>query len=85
MEDKFVSRSRSTMLTNLPTFRFDSSLQKRKKQENKISVSSLNFSLRNLKMKTLIGDVANTDFDTQKLFHCAERKAFAYGTWTRCF
>ena len=32
IEDKFVSRSRGTILKNLPTFRFDCSPQKRMKQ-----------------------------------------------------
>ena len=38
-EDKFASRSRSTLLTNLPTLRFDSSLQKRMKQLSKLPVN----------------------------------------------
>ena len=28
---------------------------------------------------------SNYPFRHAKIFHCAERKAFSYGTWTRCF
>ena len=38
---QFVSRSRSTILTNLPKFRFDCSLQKRMKQWIKLTMSTI--------------------------------------------
>ena len=41
IEDKFVPRSRKTRLTNLPTFRFDSSLQRRMKHWNKLPTSTI--------------------------------------------
>ena len=28
---------------------------------------------------------SNNPFRHAKTLHCAEKKAFAYGTWTRCF
>ena len=35
--------------------------------------------------RILTGIVAIIRIDTKKTYHCAERKAYAYGTWTLVF
>ena len=60
IEDKFGSRSRSTMLTNLPTLRFDSSLQKR--MEAMKQVDYVNYTLNNFKeLSQILGEFMSVE------------------------
>ena len=40
IEDKFVPRTRSTMLTSLPTFRFDSSTKRERNDELQLPITT---------------------------------------------